>query len=132
MKPHSKSILALAVLSLIAAVVLTPVSRPVQAAGTWYVAPPSTGSDGNDCLTPSTPCGTINGAIGKAASGDTIKVAVGTYSGTGNQVVWIDRSVTLLGGWSADFSIQSGMTSVDGEQARRGIVTLLGTTVWID
>src|SRR5689334_5259462 len=44
----------------------------------WYVA--TTGSDSNDCATISTPCATINGAIGKAADGDIIEVAAGTYT----------------------------------------------------
>jgi hypothetical protein len=44
---------------------------------TWYVS--STGSDSNDCLTPSSACRTIGAAISKAASGDAIDVASGTY-----------------------------------------------------
>ena len=47
--------------------------RPIRAAGPWYVAPG--GDDGNDCLSPATPCATINGAVSKASPGDTIYVA---------------------------------------------------------
>jgi uncharacterized repeat protein (TIGR01451 family) len=130
MKTHSKPILALVLLSLVAAVVISPASRPAQAAGTWYVVPPPTGSDGNDCLTPSAPCGTINGAIGKAASGDTIKVAVGTYTGTGNEVVLINKNITLSGGWDTGFASQNGMSTIDGGGARRGVtVSGISSTV---
>ncbi len=56
------------------------------AAGPWHVAPG--GSDSNSCLSASTPCATINGAIGKASGGDTIYVAIGTYTGTGDEVAY--------------------------------------------
>ncbi|MGE5374957.1 MAG: M4 family metallopeptidase, partial [Bacteroidota bacterium] len=92
---------------------------------TWYVA--TTGTDANDCSTSSTPCATINAAITKAAStGDTIKVAAGTYKGSiiiygSDQVVWINKSILLSGGWNAGFTTQSGVSTVDGEGIRRGI-----------
>ena len=122
MKTHSKPILALVLLSLVVAAFVVPSSRPAQAAGTWYVAPPPTGSDSNDCLTPSTPCATINGAIAKGASGDTIKVAMGTYVGMDNYpvVVSIDKSVSLSGGWDMGFTTQEGRSTIDGENLRRG------------
>lgn len=62
-----------------------------QAATTWHVAPG--GSDSNDCLTLGTACATINGAIGKAANGDIIQVAAGTYTAA----VTINKEVTLQG-----------------------------------
>jgi nitrous oxidase accessory protein NosD len=37
------------------------------------------GNDANDCLSPSTACKTIQAAINKAASGDTIRILPGTY-----------------------------------------------------
>src|SRR5437868_1378518 len=49
-----------------------------SAAGPWFVDPG--GSDSNDCLASNTACLTIAGAVGKAASGDVINVAAGTYS----------------------------------------------------
>src|SRR5262245_17224871 len=57
-------------------------------ATTWYVA--TTGNDSNSCSATGSPCLTINGAIGKATNGDTIKIAVGTYTGTGTEVVLIN------------------------------------------
>jgi Zn-dependent metalloprotease len=94
---------------------------------TYYVA--TTGNDSNSCTAPASPCATINGAIGKAADGDTIKVAVGTYTGTGAEVVLVNKSVTLSGGWDATFTTQSGMATVDGQEARRGITVTTGVTV---
>jgi len=57
---------------------LMPFATPrARAAGPWFVAP--SGSNANDCLSLATPCLTIGGALGKAASGDTINIAAGTY-----------------------------------------------------
>ena len=92
------------------------VTRYVKASG---------GSDANTCLSVALACATINGAIGKAADGDTIKIATGTFTGTGTEVVLIKKSVTLSGGWNTTFTTQSGMSTVDGQSARRGI-TLSG------
>jgi len=90
-----------------------------HAAGPWYVAPG--GSDSNSCLSTAAPCATINGAIGKATGGDTIFVATGTYTGTGDEVVLIDKDITLSGGWDDTFTTQSGTSTIDGEDVRRGI-----------
>ena len=101
----------------------------------WYVA--VGGNDtANDCLTPATPCATINGVIGAVSTaplytktnfiaGDDIRVGAGTYTGTNiDQVVLLDQSVTLSGGWDAGFATQNGTSVVDGGNARGGI------TVW--
>ncbi|MBI3241624.1 MAG: M4 family metallopeptidase [Chloroflexi bacterium] len=99
----------------------------MQAPATLYVA--TTGNDSNSCTTTGAPCATINGAIGKAAaSGDTIKVAVGTYTGTGTEVVLVNKSVTLSGGWDAAFATQSGMSTIDGQKVKQGIGLINGTT----
>ena len=76
--------------SLFLALVVTAIGlapQPARAAGPWYVA--TTGNDNNGCLSPGTACASINGAISKAADGDTINVATGTYSGSGDEVVLI-------------------------------------------
>ena len=113
-------------LALIALDAVIPASEPVSAAGPWYVAPG--GNDSNDCLSPSTPCATINWALAKPGfvGGDSILVATGTYTGTGNEVVLLNKNATLSGGWDDNFTTQSGVSTIDGEwgtggAGRRGI-----------
>lgn len=107
------------------------VPRSAHAAGPWYVIP--TGDDNNDCLSPGTACATINGALGKASAGDVINIAVGTYTGTGFEVVFVDKSVTLAGGWDVSFTAQSGMSILDGQGQRRGISSLTSNvTIFAD
>ena len=79
-----------------------------------YVA--TTGSDaGNDCTNQGSPCRTVQHAVDVADSGDTIKVASGTYSdvharpqdditstGVVTQVVYLRKSVTLRGGYTTE------------------------------
>jgi uncharacterized repeat protein (TIGR01451 family) len=100
------------------------------AAGPWYVAPG--GADDNTCLDADHPCATINAAIGKASSGDTVYVAVGTYTGSGTDpVVTIIKDITLSGGWDDAFTAQAGMSIIDGQGARRGILADYDGTVTI-
>jgi ribosomal protein L24 len=97
----------------------TPVYMPLQAGITWYVA--TTGNDSNSCSSTGSPCKTINGAIGKATAGDIIRVATGNYTGTGTEVVLINKSITISGGWNASFTTQSGQSTINGQSARWGI-----------
>jgi hypothetical protein len=117
-------------LALLSVGVFTKISRPARAAGPWYVA--TTGNDSNNCLSPTTPCATINGSIGKAASGDTIYVAVGTYIGAGNEVVLINKSVTLSGGWNLGFTVRSELSTIDGGGMRRGVTIISGVTASLE
>jgi hypothetical protein len=105
-------------------------TQVARAAGPWYVTP--TGDDNNDCLSPGTACATINGAIGKASSGDAVNVAAGTYTGTSSEVVLIDRDITLSGGWDSTFSTQSGMSMIDGQASLRGITMNSGATAIVE
>ena len=128
---HSRSWSAITVLAFAALTLIVLISTHARAAGPWYVAPG--GSDGNSCLSAGSPCATINGAIGKASSGDTIYVATGTYTNsTGSEVVLIDKDITLSGGWDATFTTQSGMSTIDGEGARRGITVNSGVVATVE
>jgi uncharacterized repeat protein (TIGR01451 family) len=123
--------LALALAAFVA-MLLAAASQPARAAGPWYVAPG--GSDGNDCLSsgPTHACATINGALAKATAGDTILVATGTYTGTGDQVVLLDKDATLSGGWNSTFTMQSGTSTIDGQEVRRGVTVNSGVTAIVE
>jgi hypothetical protein len=101
-----------------------------QAAGPWYVAPG--GDDSNTCLSPASPCATINGAIEKATPGDIIYLAAGTYTGTGDLVVLIDRSLVLSGGWDSVFLQQEGWSTINAQRERVGVSVNSGITVLLE
>ncbi len=111
----------------LAAVVISFDASHVSAASIFYVT--KSGNDSNDCLSPATPCYSINGASGKAAPGDIIEVTAETFTGSGENVVVIDKDVTLSGGWNAEFNVQTGMSIVDGQNTRRVIYIFGATTV---
>jgi uncharacterized repeat protein (TIGR01451 family) len=119
-----------AILLLLTGVVASPSPPSIRAAGPWYVAPG--GSDANSCASPAAPCATVNAAIGKATAGDTIYVAEGTYTGTGTQVVLLDRSVTLSGGWNDSFASQGSMSILDGMGSRRCVTVAPAVTAVIE
>jgi hypothetical protein len=88
-----------------------------------YVAP-SGDDSGNPCTISSAPCATIQRAVDVAGSGDEIRAASGTYTSTGENVILITKTLTLIGGyeppdWSTPVSYTT--TRIDGERARRGI-----------
>ena len=99
------------------------------AAGPWYVSPD--GSDASDCLSVAAACATINRVLGDVGfvAGDTVHVAVGTYTSTGDEVVLVDKSVVLSGGWNREFTAQTGRSTLDGNVARRGILIVDGLDV---
>lgn len=109
---------------------LADVQPALAAPTTWYVT--TSGNDTNSCATTVAPCLTINGAIGKAVSGDTINVAIGTYTGSGTEVVLINKSITLSGGWDITFTTQNGTSIIDGQESRRGITVTIDTVVVLD
>ena len=92
-----------------------------------YVAPAPVGDDsGNDCTINSAPCATLQHAVDVADSGDEIRAASGTYTSTGENVILITETLTLIGGYEPpDWSIpvSNNSTRIDGERARRGIST---------
>ena len=125
-------IICLAGLIVLAVSMLAVTRMPARAAGSWYVS--NKGNDSNDCASPTTTCASINAALNKPGfvASDTVLVATGIYTGTGNEAVLINQSVTLSGGWDATFAAQSGMSTIDGQGARRGAYINSGTSVTID
>jgi predicted outer membrane repeat protein len=87
----------------------------------WYVAPD--GDDSRSCASPGEACATIAGALAKPGfvAGDVVRVAGGTYTGTGDHVVRLSRDAVLSGGWDRSFAAQAGTSVIDGEGARWGI-----------
>jgi 5-hydroxyisourate hydrolase-like protein (transthyretin family) len=120
------------ILMLIVGMVGVRSPQPVRAAGPWYVS--TTGDDSNDCLSPDTPCATINGTLGKAdfLAGDNVLVAAGTYTGTGNEVVLLNKDASLSGGWDDTFTAQNGMSIIDAESSRRGLTVNSGITATLE
>jgi hypothetical protein len=119
---------------------IPPSLEPARAdAATWYVNG-NGGSDGNGCNSPSAPCRTIQSAINRARSGDTILVAgssTGTvYTFAANSsctdglgapvVVCVARKrLTIRGGVSASnysaYNPSRYVTIIDGQGRTRGI-----------
>jgi hypothetical protein len=114
-------------------VVWSVLPRTVSAnSTTLYVAPPPAGNDSNACSL-SQPCATVQHAVDVAPSGGHILVATGDYSGVNTQggmvqVVYIAKSVSVQGGYSADFGTWDPVaypTTLDAEGAGR-VVSLVG------
>jgi hypothetical protein len=82
--------------------VFLALTSAAMASTTWYVNGVS-GSDNNNCTSPTTACKTIGHAISLASSGDTIMVAAATYA----ENLTIGISVNLIGSGA-------GTTIIDG------------------
>ena len=109
-----------------------PTSNLQAGAPPWYVA--TTGDDTNNCTTHFIrPCKTINGAIGKAANGDTIFVTIGTYTNNNiyGRAIYIGKNIFLSGGWNSTFTSQLGYSIIDG-QSSVTCIEIGGVNVTID
>jgi hypothetical protein len=97
----------------------------------WYVERVF-GKDTNVCSQPGSPCRTINRAITEAAGCDTIYVTADTYTDLGQNVADVNKNLTITGGWNKTFTSQIGMSTIDSENARRGIKVEAGSSAWMD
>lgn len=107
---------------LVAISLLAALPGGARAAAVWYVTP--SGNNKHACTSPNTACATINGALAKPGfvAGDSIKVAKGKYKGKGAQVVLLNKSADLSGGWDSKFLSQGSKSTLDGEGVRRGVL----------
>ena len=94
-------------------------AAPTALASTTRYVNAVTGSDSNDCTSPTTACKTIRHAISRSASGDSIRVAAATY--TENLTIGI--SLSIIGSNAAT-------TIIDGGGAAR-VVTISSTTAHV-
>jgi hypothetical protein len=99
---------------------------------TWYVS--TDGDDSKDCLTSTTACSSINSALRKDefSAGDTVLVVTGVYTDIGAEVVSLIQAVALSGGWDESFTAQGGLSTINGEGARRGITVNQGIDVFVE
>jgi fibronectin type 3 domain-containing protein len=101
-------------------------------AGDLFVKP---NGSGTACVQ-SSPC-SLATALARAVANDSIYLAAGVYTGTGPQVVLLDRTVSLLGGWSgapAGAVVRDPVAHesvLDGENARR-VVKIIAAGVTLD
>ena len=120
----------------------------VLASTTWYVNGAS-GSDSDNCLSPTTACKTIGHAISRAASGDSVMVASAIYTealtislnlkiiGAGASATILDGAgsfgvVTISGGAHVTLSkltVRNGQASSGAGIKNSGTLTLSNSTV---
>ncbi len=145
------SMLALAVGLGLTLALLSSMGRAHAKPGTRYIAPGGT-DETNDCTDSATPCATVQHAVDEAGAGDHILVAEGRYSGVqghmfpndyyspppGNiitQVVYINKSLTVRGGYNEDFDTwdpATQATTLDAEGAGRVILIAGDITVTLE
>lgn len=103
-------------------------------ASTLYVNGTS-GSDSASCGPIAQPCRTIQRAVNNSSSGDTIRVAAGTYTYSGSStcldgvstavVCVLSTHLTILGGFTSSNwntpNPASNVTIIDGQNAHRGV-----------
>lgn len=90
-----------------AALALLPGMSSYAAGTPRYVA--TTHEDNDECTNPDYPCRTVQYAVDVANPGDVIKVAEGVYDDVHDyygsfQVVYIDKTVTIRGGYTTAFT----------------------------
>jgi pectin methylesterase-like acyl-CoA thioesterase len=107
---------------IVAALVVLGHTPAVRSAGPWYVSP---AGDDSDCLSWTTACKTINGALGKISSGDTVNVAAGVYT----ENVYIAEDVIIQGAGAGSTVIDGSRSGPTVEVGRYKALTISGVTV---
>jgi hypothetical protein len=112
----------------VAALLLLAASSTTSAADRFVS---TIGSDAaNDCLTSTAPCQTVGHALAQVVSGDTLKIADGTYT---EDTLFIGGNTTLVvsGGWTLDFGSQDprSKTTIKAPHVAVFYVFAAGTTI---
>lgn len=107
-----------------------PPVQGVHSPGELYVR---TGASGSAC-TRDVPCGRVQQALDIADPGDHIYVAGGVYTDPAGTVAVITKTLTLQGGWSADFTARDPIsypTTLDAQElgSVMRIISATGQTV---
>jgi hypothetical protein len=119
------------------------VSNVTAQTGTGIIRVATTGSDTTGCGSVAQPCRTIQYAADSAASGDTIRLAAGTYTSSGSAVLTFyggtTKPIVIEGGYSTgnwnSYAPTTNVTIIDGQNSRRGLfiggwnITLKGVTI---
>jgi len=106
---------------------LTRTNGSVQALASVFVTPAGTG----DC-TQANPCNLSSG-LASVDAGGSLYATAGTYTGVGDQVVLLDKTINFFGGWSGntvddpvrDPAVYESI--LDGQNARR-VITITGSS----
>lgn len=112
---------ALFLFFLVLAAFLLATAPSFAQSGTRYVAPYGNCGGVSPCYS------TIQDAVDAATGGDTVKIAEGVYTGTGFQVVYISKAITVTGGYTTADWVNSypitQPTVIDAENVarRRGV-----------
>jgi hypothetical protein len=95
-------------------------------AGLRFVAPD--GDDANDCSSVALRCRTVQRGIEAAAALDEIRVATGVYTETAGTVAEVYKTVRLVGGWAATFSLRDPVAypTVLNAERRGRVITING------
>jgi hypothetical protein len=111
-----------AVARLLTAVAVDVAATVAARATNGFAHPNGTGT----LCTQLSPC-RLGVALTVASDGDLVFAAAGTYTGTGDSVLTVTKSVQILGGWDGSPSGPPGrnrttfVSVIDGESARRGV-----------
>ncbi len=101
--------------------------------GDLFVSPTGSGTACSQAV----PC-TLQTALSQATDGDTIYLAQGTYTGSGNNLLYIDKSIALYGGWNGAATgpvvrdPAAYPSTLDGENARRVVSIAANATPTLD
>lgn len=134
---YVRIVFCLAAGGLFLAGLLLRLNEPSQAAhaapNDLFVIPGGSG----DCSQPS-PCDLAT-ALSTASDGDSLYLAEGAYTGSGDgAVITVTHNNTLYGGWDGSTTTPPARnpaahpTTIDGEGARRGVVVESGITVTLE